>query len=292
MRRRYWARPIFGAKTDCSAILRRDGKCSRGAQRQATVIAQRELGQILLDPKYAGLKSDPKRGIALLEKAAGSGDAYAMELLGNVYLDGTTDIKPRGAEAEAWLKRAIQLGDVSAKTTLGVAYVEGKVVKRHTRTGMKYLHEAAAQGDDTARTELGNIYLYGIEGVSPKPEKAQTYLQQAVKDGHAGAEAALGRAYVNGVFGKRRVADGARLLLKSAQAGHPTARYILAEAFLKSQGLEGVNRDYAQAWLQTVVDGNTDVAVRTLTEMLRDSEAAATPKEHPDIDKSRQRSRK
>src|SRR3546814_7187936 len=84
--------------------------------------------------------------------------------------------------------------------------------------------------------------------------------------------AALGRAYLDGTLGERRIDEGARLLFDAARAGHPTARYVLAEAFLESQGLESANRDYAQAWLETVVAGETDAALATLTEMLRSEE--------------------
>src|SRR3546814_20919972 len=47
---------------------------------------------------------------------------------------------------------------------------------------------------------------------------------------------------------------------------------VLAEAFLQSQGIESANRDYAQAWLETVVAGDTEAALATLTEMLREGD--------------------
>jgi TPR repeat protein len=88
--------------------------------------------------------------------------------------------------------------------------------------------------------------------------------------------AALGQAYLDGTLGERRIDAGARLLFRAARAGHPTARYVLAEAFLESQGLASANRDYAQAWLETVVGGDTDVALATLTEMLREGKVDAS----------------
>src|SRR3546814_9085230 len=74
------------------------------------------------------------------------------------------------------------------------------------------------------------------------------------------------------LLGERRIDEGARLLFEAARAGHPTARYVLAEAFLQSQGIESANRDYAQAWLETVVAGDTEAALATLTEMLREGD--------------------
>src|SRR3546814_1173613 len=78
--------------------------------------------------------------------------------------------------------------------------------------------------------------------------------------------AALGRAYLDGTLGERRIDEGARLLFEAARAGHPTARYVLAEAFLQSQGIESAYRDYAQAWLETVVAGDTEAALAMSSE--------------------------
>jgi len=83
--------------------------------------------------------------------------------------------------------------------------------------------------------------------------------------------ATLGRAYVEGTLGEKRIQEGARLLFDAARTGHPTARVVLAEAYLRSQGLEAANRDYAEAWLDTVTAGDSAAALKTLTDMLRDS---------------------
>jgi hypothetical protein len=174
---------------------------------------------------------------------------------------------------------------------LGAAYIDGTVLKRNARKGLRQLQQAAGQGDDTARTKLGQVYLYGVDGVAPQPDKGEDYLKVAAGNGHAGAQAALGRAYVTGVLGEEhRIDEGARLLFEAARAGHPTARYVLAEAFLKSQGLESVNRDYAQAWLQSVVAGDTDVALGALTAMLREASANLPPA--ADRQESEQRARR
>jgi TPR repeat protein len=197
-----------------------------------------------------------------------------MQLLGNVYLEGAKGVKPDAGKAELWLGRAAETGDTTAMTILGSAYVDGTPMRRNSAKGLRLLQRAASQSDDTARTKLGQIYLYGAEGVPPQPANGEKFLKAAAKNGHAGAKATLGRAYITGVVGKRRVAEGARLLFQAARAGHPTARYVLAEAFLRSQGLETANRSYAQDWLQTVVAGDSEVALAALTDMLREATAA------------------
>jgi TPR repeat protein len=162
-------------------------------------------------------------------------------------------------------------------TALGAGYLDGTLPGGDRERGLRSLERSAARGDDNARTKLGNTYLFGEHGLPVQLEKGEELLKTAADNGHAGAMAGLGRAYLDGTLGERRPAEGARMLYHAARSGHPTARYVLAEAYLESQGLEGANRDYAQAWLDTVVAGDTDAAVATLTEMLREASI-----EHPD----------
>ena len=238
------------------------------------VNAERDLGYALIEPRESGLPANLESGLRLLTLAARKGDRYAMELLGRSYLDGTSVMPPQPENAKVWLELAADHGDVSAMTALGSGYLDGTLPGGDRKRGIRYLERSAARGDDTARTKLGNAYLFGAHGLPVQLEKGTELLQTAADNGHAGAMAALGRAYLDGTLGERRLAEGARLLYLAARTGHPTARYVLAEAYLESQGLESANRDYAQAWLDTVVAGDTDAAVATLTEMLREAPVA------------------
>lgn len=232
--------------------------------------AERDLGYALVNPQGTGLRPNLERGMRLLTQAARRGDVYAMELLGTSYLDGSQGVAPDPENARVWLSMAARKGDISSMTALGSAYVDGRLPeKNHLEKGLNYLEKAAAGGDDTARTKLGNLYIFGAEGLAPQPEKGREIIAAAVENGHAGAKATLGRAYVEGALGPKRIEEGARLLFDAARAGHKTARLILAEAFLRSQGLETANRDYAEAWLDSVTAGDSAVALQTLTEALR-----------------------
>mgnify|MGYP000503808855 CR=1 FL=1 len=235
------------------------------------VNAERDLGYALIKPGDSGFPPDIERGLRLLTIAAQKGDRYAMELLGRTYLEGSDGIQPDPENAQVWLARAAERGDLSSMTALGSGYLDNTLPGGDAEQGMRYLEQAADQGDDTARAKLGSLYLTGSATVPAQPAKGAELLKAAADNGHPGAMAALGRAYLDGTLGERRVDEGARLLFEAARTGHPTARYVLAEAFLQSQGLESANRDYAQAWLETVVAGDTDAAVATLTEMLRES---------------------
>lgn len=250
---------------DVSSGLRLLEQAAAAGQRTA----QRELGYALLTGK-AGSR-DSRRGLALLEQAAHAYDPHAMRLLGELYLQEHPGITRSPERAERWLRQAVREDDVSSMTTLGAAYLDNVHFKGRTEDGLRLLREAVQHGDDSALLRLGEFYIYGGHGLPPRPKEGEALLERAVANGHTGAMGALGRAYLNGDLGPSRQADGARLLLRAARAGHPTAQYALAEAYLKSQGLASTNREYAQTWLQSMVAGDTEIAVRTLTQMLRET---------------------
>src|SRR3546814_7737637 len=74
--------------------------------------AERDLGYALIEPGISGFTPDTGRGLRLLTLAAHKGDSYAMELLGRTYLEGGRGIPPQPDEAQDWLKRAAEKGDV------------------------------------------------------------------------------------------------------------------------------------------------------------------------------------
>src|SRR3546814_11567424 len=88
-----------------------------------------------------------------------------MGLLGRVYLEGGKGIRPDAENAEVWLARAADRGDVSSMTLLGSAHLDKIVPDSDPQQGIDYLQRAAAQGDDTARARLGTAYLFGADGV-------------------------------------------------------------------------------------------------------------------------------
>ena len=277
---------VHAAQTLGSAYLRGDHGLARdpaGARRLLEMgvaagerSAERDLGYALIAPDESGFEPDLERGLRLVTLAARKGDVYAMELLGKTYLEGGRGIEPQPENAKVWLELAAEKGDVSSMAALGSAYLDDVLPDSDPQRGVELLERAAARGDDSARAKLGTVYLFGTERIAAQPAKGEELLEGAAARGHAGAMAALGQAYLDGTLGERRIDAGARLLFRAARAGHPTARYVLAEAFLESQGLASANRDYAQAWLETVVGGDTDVALATLTEMLREGKVDAS----------------
>ena len=58
------------------------------------------------------------------------------------------------AEAVKWFRKATEQGFMKGKTLLGMAYFEGKGVKKDEAEGIRWLREAAEQGDEAAEDYL------------------------------------------------------------------------------------------------------------------------------------------
>src|SRR3546814_4510736 len=96
-------------------------------------------------------------------------------------------MRPDAENAEVWLARSADRGDVSSMTLLGSAHLDKIVPDSDPQQGIDYLQRAAAQGDDTARARLGTAYLFGADGVPAQPQQGVELLQAAADNGHAGA---------------------------------------------------------------------------------------------------------
>jgi TPR repeat protein len=149
----------------------------------------------------------------LLHAAAESGNHYALERLGQVYLNGE-GIVADPETGRAYLEQAIEAGNVGAQIKLGEALIKGQKLPknatvgvklledaatrnslaklvlanlllsgelpRDTKRGLDLLHAAAESGNHYALERLGQVYLNG-EGIVADPETGRAYLEQAIK---------------------------------------------------------------------------------------------------------------
>lgn len=77
---------------------------------------------------------------------------------------------------------------IEAKLNLGMLYVKGMGIVRNASEGLRYLMEAAEAGDARACLELGEMRLFGTEGVQTDAKEAVSLLTDAC-DAGAGGEA-------------------------------------------------------------------------------------------------------
>lgn len=133
---------------------------------------------------------------------------------------------------------------------------------------LRELRPLAQQGNLDAQAKLGEMYLQGI-GVKQDYTTAMRWLKQAATEGDvAAAESDLGLIYYNGAGVKRDYAEAARWFQKAAEQGYADAQIGLGSLY--SHGL-GVPKDLVKAymWFQLASKGGSKDGTRLLDEVRR-----------------------
>jgi TPR repeat protein len=134
------------------------------------------LGKIADKSSIYGIANRDEEARKWFSKAAEGGHPDAMVFIGRFLLDGRGGDKLPVA-GEEWLRRAIALGEVSARVELAERYLDGRDLPCDLELGERLLREAAAESA-FARFELGNRLIDG-KGLPPNPEEGEQMLESA-----------------------------------------------------------------------------------------------------------------
>jgi len=123
-------------------------------------------------PKVSLAKA--KKRIEVLIKEAENGDTDSMRLLADIYSDGEYAPKDDFA-AEAWLRKAAELGDDEAYFRLAEMLKNCKGVAQNLTEAFNIFHELAFDGNADAIVETGKALIEG-KGVEKNKEQGEFYL--------------------------------------------------------------------------------------------------------------------
>ncbi len=149
-------------------------------QVKATIALLIETGQIAGERARAWLaatqQADATRALreALMGRAA-AGDREAICSLGAAYRDGAYGLAKDDALAYAHLKRAADLGHVSAMCAAGQLALQERGVRHCAQQGLAMVHTAAWRGSEHACAELGKWFTRGTFGLVASNEEAARY---------------------------------------------------------------------------------------------------------------------
>jgi TPR repeat protein len=138
--------------------------------------------------------------LADLEDRARSGDVRAQ-----VALAERLDVQGRHEDAINWLSRAAGSGDAGALAILGLRLLEGRNAPLMPREGAGLLSDAAARGSGEAAAVISALAGGGFHGPQSW-SVALDYLQRAAELGWRGAQAQLELLAPGGTWGERRAA--------------------------------------------------------------------------------------
>jgi TPR repeat protein len=106
-----------------------------------------------------------------------------------------------GAESDALLLKAGELGSMNAQRDLGANFATGDWTgPRDPAQGAEWYRKAAEHGHSDAQYNLGFMYLLG-EGIPPDPEEGLRWLHRSAVQGEANACRLLADLYRHGYYG-------------------------------------------------------------------------------------------
>lgn len=171
-------------------------------------------------------RRDVARGIAFLERGAGTGDAVCLLLKGECCLKGVGCEVSR-AEALRCFERAAACGLPSVQYRAGLRCLEGdEGYALDLKKGMAWLTSAARHGFPQAALELGRMRLEG-RFVRKSGREALRWFALAAREGSAEGLLEQGRLLLSGRGGASGLRRGMRCLRAASERGLAEAEELL-----------------------------------------------------------------
>ena len=192
------------------------------------------------------------------EMRAKQGEPFAQFCLGFMYNNGKGVAKDT-EKAREWYQRAIRQNYAPALNNRGVMYVrryesivrelpefaEGQITK-----AVKFIQEAAAQGNPTAQYNLGILINRGY-GKDSGTKTSAEWIKLAASQGYVPAQNKLAQLYQNGLWEvEKHLGKAVEWYTKAASSdwrgnGYPLAQYNFATMYYYG---EGVTQDFVAAF--------------------------------------------
>lgn len=186
-----------------------------------------------------------ERALLLYQQAAERGDAEAQFIFGGMLYQGQGKEKPDRHNGFKWLLKAAEQGKVSPESLgiIGAMYLRGNAVPQNYLEAEKWLSKAAQSGNVTAQNDLAYLYYHGLGGV-PDYQKALQLYERAAYQGDVVAQANTGLMYATGVGAERDRAKGYAWYSLAASRGNTTAS-INRNNLMMDMSWEELNRAQA-----------------------------------------------
>jgi TPR repeat protein len=189
------------------------------------------------------------RELAVIEKAAGTGDARAQGILAQQIRVG--QVKQSGKLSALELaKQSAAAGSPFGHFSLGRIYATGAGVEKDEKEAEKLyrkaldgLSKAAEMGDVWAMLWVSFCYEGGY-GVNKDPVEATKWYRKAAEQGNASAQFDLGNSYYRGYGVNKDPVEATKWYRKAAEQGLVEAQFNLGNSYHRG---DGVNKDPVEA---------------------------------------------
>ncbi|EGB11658.1 hypothetical protein AURANDRAFT_4528, partial [Aureococcus anophagefferens] len=164
-----------------------------------------------------GVEQDAKKADELYRVAADR-VPEAIYVLGSFYMVGRYGLQKNTKKAAKIFKRAVELGNADAMSTLGALYKEGNGVKIDKKKALQLWSMASDRGHAYAQLNIG-VQLH----INGKVDEAFRLFELSARQGLAPAEFELGRRYAAGIGVEPDPNKCVHWLRRAAARGEPRA---------------------------------------------------------------------
>lgn len=171
---------------------------------------------------------DPKKGINIIKKVAHS-YPYAYTFLGMAYLDGEI-VKKDSSKAISYLKKGRQGGDSEALVQLSNLYLNNDILPIDLNKAIRLLNEAIKQNHSGAMFNLGVLYL-GHKDLECNYQKAYHLFKRSSESGNINATTFIGLMYENGYYVQKNDIEAFKYYLKGTSGQSPIAHFFLGRFY-------------------------------------------------------------
>ena len=139
--------------------------------------------------------------------------------------------KEKYAKAFTEFQKGADKGFSSCFTWMGIYYLEGLSVNKNIDRGFDLVKKGADMGSPMGLTMIGDIYTFGLYGVTQNIPLGLIYLERAIstEDPNPIAFFSMGEVYANGIGVEKNIQKAIEMYEKADALGAPMAKYAINE---------------------------------------------------------------
>lgn len=206
----------------------------RRAAAQGDVVGRLRVAEMTI--RGQGTKQDLEGGLSALDSIAGTGDANALLLLGNLYAaSGSSVVPPDLPKAFGYYRRSADAGNPVAALRAGEMMARGQGTARDTEAGRQMVRRLADAGNPDALIMLGNLYR-DPQSLNVDKDRAIAAYEKAASLGQTAALLRLGDFYSDGATVAVDLPKALDYYLQAAAAGDLAGEVAVGAMIARGQG--------------------------------------------------------
>lgn len=209
-------------------------------------------------------EKDNNEAYKVLQKVADKEDPMYNQMMGLIYLVGTSSIDIDAEKAIDYFKKAYELGDQSSAYRIGSLYADGKLLPKDNQKAIEWFNKGIEKNSTRSMTCLS--WIYDTNNPDTKDfhddNKAYNLLKKAMSHGDGDAYSKLGYWYTVGKYVEKDDQKAFELYKKAAELGSTDGMLNTGVNYLVGRGTAKDIDAAEKMWIRAAERGNGEAANR------------------------------